>query len=157
MTTLPRHFRTIRPDGRAITIIEVLVGLSVLTIGILAIMAVLPSAFRANKTAELETIAGALAFMKVEEIRRDNDVNGLLISAIRNLTEPTDPVVFPFDRRLAYRFSGTTLLYLRTDANGMPIDDPLDPRDDPGVPRVIVERASSPRGSQEVLVELRFQ
>ena len=73
-----------------------------------------------------------------------------MIEAIRSLTEPTDLVVFPHEPRLGYRFSGVTVLY----DDG--VDDADDPRDDPGVARVIIEENPAFWTNPAVLDEYRF-
>jgi prepilin-type N-terminal cleavage/methylation domain-containing protein len=147
-----RMIRTIR-SGRGVlvrgfTLIEVLVGLSILTAGVLAIMAIFPVLLRTQAEAEMLTIAASLAQMKAEEIRRDDDRNGSLVTAIRNLTEPTTPLVFPHERRLTYSFSGRSLRYGSVDAS--------DPRGSDGVARVIIRYAPDFRPSQDVVYEFRF-
>ena len=142
---------------RAFTLVEVLVGLSIMTVGILGIMAVFPFTLRAREQAELRTIGAWAALMKIEEVRRDNDTGGKLLTGIENLSEPTEPVVFAFDQRLAYRFSSTTILYEQLDpSTGLPIDDPSDPRDDPGVARVIIQESPAFRPNPRILDEYRF-
>ena len=138
------------------TILEVLVGLAVLTAGILSILAVFPATLRGNQSAELRTLAASLAMMKIEEVRRDNDETNFLIGGIQNLTEPTEPVVFALERRLAYRFSGVTMLHIKIDASGAIIDDPDDPRDDPGVARVIIQESPTFRSRPKIIAEFRF-
>ncbi len=139
------------------TLLEVLIGLSILTAGILAIMAVFPSTMKSSEMAELRTIGAFLGQMKVEEIRRDYDQNGKLMNAIKTLSQPTDPIPFAMEPRLAYRLSSTTMIYLHRDAAGNVFDDPTDPRDDPGVARVIVQISPLFRpGKQVILDEFRF-
>lgn len=146
-----------QPRRAGFTLLEVLIGLSILTAGILAIIALFPTTMRGNEQAELRTIAASLMAMKAEEIRRDNDASDKLINAIKTLPAPTDPVTFPFEPRLAYRFSSTTILYQKRDAAGAITDDPADPRDDSGVARIIVQIAPTFRpGKAYVLDELRF-
>lgn len=136
--------------------LEALVGVAIAMAGIVAIMAVFPSTLRSAEKAELLTIGSGLAMMKIEEIRRDNDESGRLLNQIKALTEPTEPVVFPFEPRLAYSFSGTTVLYARRDLDGNLLDDPDDPRDDPGVARILIRMAPSFDPSARVLSEFRF-
>ena len=131
---------------RAFTLIEVLVALAVLTAGVLAVAAAFPYALETERDAELLTTAAALAQMKAEEIRRDNDQEGLLVEEIRNLPNPTEPVTFPREPRLAYSLSGRSILFNEAD----------DPRAAAGVARVIIRYASDFRPSQDVIYELRF-
>jgi type II secretory pathway pseudopilin PulG len=141
---------------RGFTVLEALIGVAVMAAGIAVIMAVFPVTLRGADRAELQSLGAALAMMKIEEIRRDDDEGGRLIAAIEALTEPTEPIVFPLDPRLAYRFSGVTVLYVRRDNAGVIIDDPDDPRDDPGVARVIIQTAPIPGAEEEILGEFRF-
>lgn len=157
MPRTPRRPPLRRPGARAFTLLEVVIGLSILTVGIVLLMAAFPYTLKSDESAELRTLGAALAALKIEEVRRDNDANDRLIDAIRNLAAPTDPVDFALERRLAYRFHSQTMLYAKTDAFGNPFDDPLDPRDDPGVARVIVMISPNFRpGKPTILDEYRF-
>lgn len=96
---------------RGLSLLEVLIALAILTAGILTIMAIFPYTLRAQRDAELLSEAAALAQMKVEEIRRDSP-NGILAGEIENMDKPAEPaIIFPNESRLAYTFSGKTLLY----------------------------------------------
>lgn len=153
-----RHFRPRSRPARGFTLLEVLIGLSILTAGILAIVALFPATMQANEAAELRTIGASLLAMKAEEVRRDNDANDKLINAIKTLAAPTAPVTFPYEPRLAYMFSSTTILYQKRDAAGTVVDDPNDPRDDPGTARIIVQISPTFRpGKAYILDELRFE
>lgn len=135
--------------GEAFTLLEVLLGLSILTAGILAVLALVPWTLRANERAELRTLAASLGMMKIAEIRRDNPTTGsvaTLIGEIQDLTTPTDPITFPFEPRLAYRFSGETILY--TGVN--------DERSSSGVARVIIQESPDFRPNPIILEEFRF-
>jgi len=134
---------------RAFTLLEVLVGLGILTAGLLAIIAVFPYTLRSQRDAELLSIAASLAQMKAEQVRRDSRPNGQLMRAIRSLTAPTTPITFPDERRLTYSFSGRTIMF----AN---IGDPADLRAAPNIPRVLIRYSPSYRPSQDVIYELRF-
>lgn len=91
---------------RAFTLLEVLMGLSLLTMGILGILWLYPWTLRANQTAELRTAAGGLAMMKVEELRRDDTVTSVsLTDTLLTVDTPTTPLVWPLDERLAYSFA----------------------------------------------------
>lgn len=129
--------------------LEVIVGLGILTAGVLAIMTIFPRVLRSQADAEMLTIGASLAQMKAEEIRRDDNRNGSLLTAIRNMTTPSDPIVFPHKPRLSYSFSGRSLLYNAAT-------DPTDPRAADGVARVIIRYAPGFRPSQDVIDELRF-
>jgi type II secretory pathway pseudopilin PulG len=136
-------------QDEAFTLLEVLLGLSILTAGILAVLALFPWTLRANERAELRTLAAALGMMKVEEIRRDNPATGslsTLVDEIESLTTATEPITFPFEPRLAYRFSGETLLY--TDKN--------DERSSSGVARVIIQESPDFRANPVIIEEFRF-
>lgn len=137
------------PSRGAFSLLEVLVGLSILSAGLLAILAIFPYTLRAQREAELLTIAASLAQMKAEEIRRDDDLEKSLVNEIKNMTEPSAPITFPSESRLAYSFSGQTIQYARGY-------DPTDPRTAPGVARVIIRYAAEYRPSQDVVYELRF-
>lgn len=134
----------------AYTLLEVLLGMSILTAGLLAVLALFPWTLRANERAELRTLAAGLGMMKVEEIRRDNPTTSSLstfIDAIAGLTAPTDPITFPFEPRLAYRFSSQTLLYTNTN----------DERSSPGVARVIIQESPDFKTNPIIIEEFRFQ
>jgi type II secretory pathway pseudopilin PulG len=142
---------------RGLSMLEVLVALGILTAGILSIMAIFPATLKAQRESELLSLAANLAQMKAEEIRKDDSslVNpasnnpGKLLIDIRAMTDPSAPMVFPNEPRLAYSYCGQTLLYKDLD--------PTDPRAEPGVARVIIRYAPSFRASQDVIYELRFQ
>lgn len=140
-----RHTRPAR--ARGFSLLEVLVALAILTAGVLAVAAVYPKTLQAGNESQILTEAAALAQMKAEEIRRDNDRAGRLVDAIKSLSNPTDPIQFPREPRLTYSFSNRSLLYTA---------DPTDPRAAPGVPRVVIRYAAEYRKSQDVVYELRF-
>jgi len=130
------------------SLVEVLVSLAILLAGLLAILNFFPQSFRANADAALRAEASLLAQAKAEEIRRDWSQTAPLITTIRSLSIATPPVVFPEDTRLAYSFSGVSLLD--------PVDSLGDPRDDYGVARIIILYAPTFKPSQDVVYELRF-
>jgi type II secretory pathway pseudopilin PulG len=139
-----------RGHAEGFSLLEVLVGLGILTAGLLAVMAVFPAVFKSQKEAEILTIAASLAQMKGEEIRRDDSANGTLIGAIEDLTEPSAPIVFPNEPRLEYSFSGRSIMFANSPV-------PNDPRGLPDVARVIIRYAPSYRPGQDVIYELRFK
>ncbi len=153
MSILNRQRQTLSATGsgrkRGFSLLEAIVSLSILLVGIVMILLLFPGFLVSAREAELETKAVMLAQMKAEEIRRDDDTSGTLISAIRNLPAPTAPVTFGQEPLLAYQFSGTSLLYAGTTPDG-----------DPGVARVIVRYApefrQSLRPNTDILYELRF-
>jgi Tfp pilus assembly protein PilV len=138
-----------KQNRRGFTILEVFIGLSILTVGVLVILQMFPYTLRANERAELRTIGAALAMQKIEEIRRDNDVGNRLLDGIKGLTTPTQPVAFASEPRLAYRLSGVTMIYTNTGVAN-------DPRDDVGVARVIIQEAPGYRSRPQILDEYRF-
>jgi type II secretory pathway pseudopilin PulG len=133
----------------AFTLLEALVSLGILMIGILAIVYFYPAALQTAATAEYRTKAAVLAQMKAEEIRRDDDTTGTLITAIENLDVPTEPITFSQEPNLAYQFSGRSILYQGETPAG-----------DEDVARVIIRYSPSYRVSnnpnRDVLYELRF-
>ncbi|MEN6625842.1 MAG: prepilin-type N-terminal cleavage/methylation domain-containing protein [Candidatus Sumerlaeia bacterium] len=145
MSTKIQH--PVSGPARGFSLLEVLVALAIMTAGILTIAAVFPRTLEAGNDAQILSQAAALAQMKAEEIRRDNDRDNQLIDSIKNLTEPTAPVAFPHDPRLSYQFSSTSIIYTA---------DATDPRAAPGVPRVIIRYSADYRSSQDVIYELRF-
>lgn len=149
-----RTFNSVRAGNSdragGFTLIEVLVGLAILVAGILAVAAVFPYTFKAQREAEVLTIGVSLAQMKAEEIRRDDSRDGKLVQAIRQMSEPSAPLVFPHEPRLSYSFCGKSLLY---QANS---NEPGDQRGASGVARVIIRYAPNYRPSQDVVYELRF-
>jgi prepilin-type N-terminal cleavage/methylation domain-containing protein len=134
--------------SRGYSLIEVLVSLTILLTGIVAVAAYFPMALRANQRSTNQSIAAFLAQAKAEEIRRDNDTGGSLVREISELTAPTPPIIFTTSPFFTYSFSGVSAID--------PVDDPDDVRDDHGVARVIVQDAPSFRSDQEILFELRF-
>lgn len=148
-TSSRRVFRRFFSNGkRGYSLIEVLVSVAIMLAGILSIIGFFPLGLQAQHRAADVSQAALLAQWKAEEIRRDNDQADRLIEAVRNRTTPTDIVTFPSDGRFAYAFSGISMID--------PRDDPDDPRDDHGVPRIIVMYSEEYRGENEVLYELRF-
>jgi type II secretory pathway pseudopilin PulG len=142
---------------QAFTLLEVLIGMAILLTGVVGVIALFPTVTRSNEIAELRSIGATLALMKIEEIRRDNDENDKLINSIKNLSSPTPPIPFPSEPRLSYSFSSTTVLYVNRDSSGNIVDDPLDPRDDPGIARVIVQISPQYRpGKAQILDEYMF-
>lgn len=131
-------------------------GFAILTVAILSLISIFPTTLRAHEDAELLALGASLAMMKIEEIRRDNDCAGELIDRIRNLLEPTEPVPFGQEPRLAYRLSSTTILYVKLDSAGDPVDDPADPRDDAGVARVIIQESPLFSSEPKIIAEFRF-
>jgi type II secretory pathway pseudopilin PulG len=139
-----------RARSRAgISLIEVLVAMAILLAGLTTLVASFPLMLQGSRDAELLTIGAALAQQKAEEIRRDDSTNRRLVTTIQNRATPTDPIVFPQEPRLAYSFSGQTILYAT-------VTDPSDPRTFSGVARVLIRYAPSYRPTQDVLYELRF-
>ena len=134
--------RLARRLTRAGTILEMLIAVVIFLVGIVAILHFFPMSMRTNEDAADLGIAAMLAQWKAEEIRRDNDQQSNLMNAIRTLTQPTAPLAFPSEPRMAYSFCGLSL---------------IDPNDSPGTPRVIVRYAQSFRPSQDILFELKFQ
>jgi prepilin-type N-terminal cleavage/methylation domain-containing protein len=138
-----------RDETRGFSLLEVLVSLTILMVGILAIVFFFSQPLEAARNAEYRTKAALYAQMKAEEIRRDDDTSNTLIRAIESLTVPTAPITFPQDPNLAYQFSGRTIQYPGVSPNG-----------DPGVARVIIRYSAEYRQSantdKDVLYELRF-
>ncbi len=139
------HLPYRRRAGRsAFTLVEVLVSMTILLIGIVAIAGFFPARMRQNQRAMDTSTAAYLAQLKAEELRRDNAPGGAArdaIRAIKNLTNPTPPVAFGFDQRFAYSFSGVS------------VQNPDAPK---RVARVIVRYNQAFRPQQEVLYELAF-
>ena len=138
-----------RRPGRGFSLLEVLVSLAVLLTGIVAIVNLFPLTIKSWGENALLSKAILLADRKVEEIRRDDGFGGIvIIERIRALRSPTPPRAFPEDPRFTYSFNGVSLI----DS----ADDPDDPRDDPGVARVIVRFNRQFDPSEKVVYELRF-
>lgn len=121
------------------TLMEVLVAMTILLTGILAVAAFFPRVLDANARSADQSIAAFLAQMKAEEIRRD--YTDTAVDAIKLLSTPTDPVTFGHDQRFAYRLNGETVLY----AN--------DPSVTTGVARVLIVYPDSP---DQPIYELAF-
>jgi type II secretory pathway pseudopilin PulG len=146
---------TRRPMVGGYTLLEVLVALTVLLLGVLPILFLVPQTLRSRKDAEFLTEAALLAQLKGEEIRRDDDTSGTLITTISKLAAPTAPIPFSQEERLSYSFCGQSLLYSTTDA----------PQGDANVARVIISRTPQAATSglppttvnpRDVIYELRF-
>lgn len=135
-------------NRRGFTLIEVLVAMVILLAGIIGIVQLFPVSLQANRDAELKGKAVLLAQQKVDELRRDADRLGVLITAIRDSDTETAPVVFPDDQRFTYSYVGETQLG--------PLSDPLDPRDDSDVPRVIIRLNPAYNPNARVIYEMRF-
>jgi len=144
----PRAGLSSKGRMRAYSLLEVLVSVAILLAGIVSIVGFFPMGLRAQARAADVSEAALLAQMKAEEIRRDADRGGRILNTIRNLTTPTEIITFPNEPRMAYCFSGVSLIDQR--------DDPDDPRDDHGVARVIIMYSMEYRGKNEILYELRF-
>lgn len=130
------------------SLVEVLVAMAILVFGIVGVLQFFPPTLRASSEAALRGQAALLAQRKMEEVRRDDTQSFAMIEAIRALDEPTDPIVFPEDDRLAYQFHSRSLL-ADDETSG-------NPEDMPGVPRVIVRYNPAFRSSADILMELRF-
>lgn len=142
------RLRSVQTDRvvRGFSLLEVLVAIAILLAGMATLVASFPVLVQSGRDTEMLTRAAALAQLKAEEIRRDDSHDKRLVTAIQQLDEPTEPIVFPQDSRLTYSFSGVSLLYREEG----------DPRGNPGVARVIVRYAPDYRPGQEVVYELRF-
>jgi prepilin-type N-terminal cleavage/methylation domain-containing protein len=115
---------------RGFTLIEVLVALAILLAGLVTLVQLFPVSLQASADAALQGEAIFLAQQKVEELRRDRDQLANIITYVQNRATPTDALPFPHQPRLAYCYSGVSLLY--------PVFDPADPRTFPNVARVII-------------------
>ena len=148
----PTHRRNRWPHAtRGWSMVEVLVSMVLLVVGLLSIAVYFRQAVLVKARASDLARASLLAQRKVHEIRRDENPTASLAVQIANLVPPalpTTPVAFPDEPRLAYQFSGVSLID--------PIDDADDPRDDVGIARVIVRYDIGYRPSVDILCELRF-
>ena len=149
---IERSWRGPRTRRAALSLLEVLISMAVLLVGVVIIAMQFPRAILAKTEVGYKTRAILLAQAKAQEIRRDNNTSNTLIAAIQSLTAPTPPIVFPEEPNLAYQFSSVSLI----DPDDDPASPDDDPRDDPGVARVIVRYADGYRPSQDILYELRF-
>ena len=128
------------------SLVEAIMALTILLIGIVAIVRFFPMLFESSARAMFQTRAALLAQMKASAILRDDDTSHTLALAIANRATPTAPVAFPDEPSLSYCFSGRSLLYPDTDpVNGTP-----------NVARVIVRYSASYRPSEEPIYELQF-
>jgi Tfp pilus assembly protein PilV len=141
--------------SRGYSLLEILVSLAVLLAGIVLIIYVFPQILRSTYNAEYLSKAALLAQLKVEEIRRDDSKDKAMQGAIAALTAPTQFMPFTQEPALSYAFSGETILYRD--------DNPVTPRSDSNVARVIIKYSDSFRKShnlnaadKDVLYELRF-
>lgn len=132
---------------KAFTLIEVLVSMAILLGGVIMIIWLFPKNLEASNEAELLSSAALLAKMKANEILRDDDTTRSLVTAIRQMDMPSDPIEFPMEPRLAYSFCGETQLYVNSgDATQTQSD----------VARVIVRYSAGFRQSNEIIYEYRF-
>ena len=134
-----RRRRRSRAGRRGITILETIVSLLVFLVGIVALLNYFPHSLQTYHDAMDVSVAALLANMKAEEVRRDDDRVGTLRSAIALLDGPTAPITFPQETRMAYSFSGRSLLA---------------PEEEPGVARVIIRYAGAFDPGQKVLYEM---
>ena len=134
---------------RAFTLLEVLVSLAILLGGVVMIIWLFPKNLEASNEAELLSSAALLASMKANEILRDDDAatSGSLVTAISQMDTPSPPIEFPMEPRLAYSFSGETLLYVNSGNAA---------QTQPDVARVIVRYSPNYRQSNDILYEYRF-
>jgi len=157
-TSLRLPDAALRRSTAGYSLVEVLAALAIFLIGIVSILNFFPNILRAQNEALLLTSAALLGQEKVMEIRRD-DRSGpgpqTLIETIRARTEPTDPIIFPREPRLAYAFHSRSLLD--------PVDDAIDPNDDFDVARVLIIKVEQNRvptvanvSRWEILAEIRF-
>lgn len=131
---------------RGFSLLEALIAMTILLLGIVAIVRFFPMLFETSSKVVLQTRAAMLAQAKASEILRDDDTSHTLATTIASLGAPTTPVVFPDEPALSYCFSGKSLLYPENDAqNGTP-----------NVARVIVRYSSTFRPSEDVIYELQF-
>lgn len=108
-STQRRFFRCRFHGGGGFTILETLIGLTILSVGILSMIGIIPGILKGQRESELLTKAALLAQLKMTELRRD-DASANLIQTIisRNDTDSvvseTDPIVFENEPALAYAF-----------------------------------------------------
>src|SRR4051794_1011669 len=100
-----------RTGVRGFTLIEVLVSLTILLVGVIAILFLFPTTLDAARKAEYRTKAAFLAQLKAEEIRRDDDTSHTLVQAIESMNAPSAALAFAQEPDLAYQFSGRSILY----------------------------------------------
>jgi len=131
---------------RGFTLLEVLIGLGILTAGILSIMAVYPYTLRAQRDAELLTLGAALAQMKAEQVRRDDKaMGGALVHSIQGLGDVrTKALVFSDEPRLSYSFASQSVL------------NPTAPNPAKDV-YVIIYRAPTNRPNQDLLQDVIYE
>ncbi len=137
----PGGARTFRQGARGVTILETVVSVLIFMFGIVAILNYFPMTERSYRQAADLSRAALLGQLKVQEIRRDDDQAGSLRRAISILSRPTVPMTFAQEPRMAYSFSGVSL---------------LDPDDAPGMPRVIIRYSQEFQPGGAVLFEMPF-
>lgn len=140
------------------SIVEVLASLAIFIFGIVAIINLFPNILKAENEAALMSAAALLGQEKASEIRRDEfSLNPAipLTNQIAQRVNPTPPVRFPREPRLAYSFNGRSILD--------PVDDASNPDDDFNVARVIVvkwDESNPPTSANvaewEIYLEYRF-
>ena len=133
---------------RGFTLIEVLVALVILLAGIVGIVQLFPVSLQANADAEIKGTAVLLAQKKVDELRRDADTLDVIMTTIEMRDTETAPVVFPEDDRFTYSYMGESVYG--------PTGNPMDPRDDSDVARVIIRLNNTVDPDRPVIYEMRF-
>lgn len=135
------------PERRlGFSLVEALIAMTILLVGIVAVVRFFPMLFESSSKAALLTRATMLAQAKASEIQRDDDTSHTLATTIAYRATPTAPIVFPEEPALSYSFCGKSLLYPETDTT----------KGTPNVARVIVRYSSTYRPSEDVIYELQF-
>lgn len=140
--------KTVRRRG-AFSLLELLIALAIMMIAFIPIAGMLSKMLTNTYDNERHTKSVFLAQQKADEIRRDDNLLGNMVSAIKALTMPTVPVVSPVENRFAYCFTGRSILYHSSTPEGAD-----------GIARVLIIDAlvTDPAAitRKDVIYEMRF-
>ncbi|MCX7625109.1 MAG: prepilin-type N-terminal cleavage/methylation domain-containing protein [Candidatus Sumerlaeaceae bacterium] len=135
-----------RRNRRGFSLLEALIAMTILLMGVVAIVRFFPMLFETSSKAVLQTRAAMFAQAKASEIMRDDDTSHTLATTIASLTTPTTPLALPDEPALSYCFCGKSLLYPESDVQ----------YGTPNIARVIIRYSSTFRPSEDVIYELQF-
>lgn len=145
--------KTVRPAPRrksaGFTLIELLIAMSILLVALIPISMALTQMQTLSNDNVITTRAAYLALQKAEELRRDDTNTADMVNAVKARTVPTTPVIATHAPKLAYCFTGKSILY-----------DSSTPEGADGIGRVLVINSDVTDPAKitrkDVLYELRF-
>ena len=138
-----------RRKSAGFTLIELLIAMSILLVALIPIGSALTQMQTMSNDNVVTTRAAYLALQKAEELRRDDTNTTGLLKTVKERTVPTAPVIATHVPKLAYCFTGKSLLY-----------DSSTPEGADGIARVLVINSNVTDPAKitrkDVLYELRF-